>query len=254
MADAILLQLRVRAGRAEARINDIPVTRVDEEEILNVSVPPQPYLIDGENTLKLYAAPFDPDRPGAFEARARIAGFSFGDFANFDSGETWSDIQWSPEMAGRPVGQRFAYETPHRWQWQDAPELTLDDELRGRLDAYVGDLHAAFAQRDAQALVAAREVVFEEGQRAFAPPLIPPSPDEFAQGLAERDEETWRVEPFLPQRGNYRLVAKRRLVELIGPFGHPLLRQAPAPDVPPDLLMTMPVKVGLVDGELKALR
>jgi hypothetical protein len=255
MADAILMQLRLKGGTAEVRVNDIPVNRTVDDEIVNVTVPVPEFLVNGENTLKLYAAPTDPDNPGDFSAKARIAGFTFGDTVDFDEGEEFALLEWTEENAGRPVGQRFDYATDHKWVWENAPKITLSADVRARLDAFTARMQAAFSARDPGPINAAREVFYKEIARAYPPPLLARTAEEFADDLKSEDEDAWGVKLFEPSPDNYRLVADGRLVDLVGPDNIPLVGTIPGfSGAPPDEAWNLPLRVAIKGDEVIVVR
>ena len=252
-----MLQLKVRRGLAEGRINDIPVVRLraEEDDTVVANFPIHEYLIGGENTLKLYAAPHDPLDFAGFEARARVATFEHGEYMRFDAGLGYSDIAWSVDTAGRPVGQLFDFESRHRWMWERAPEQELNEAARERLDGFMARMIDAFARRDPEPMLQALEPAFTERALAYRPPQQVASLDDFAERLRSMPAEGWRVPDFVPSRGNYRLVCKRRLIDCVTPASEPLLANLAAPGAdPPAPPWPFPMKVAFRDGDVVVVR
>ena len=243
--------IRVGHGSGELRVNDIPIYRTTiEDGIRTFAIPIHEYLVDGENTIKLIAIPPDPEAPGAFEAQARVARFREGEFLNFEEGEGFAHVVWEPSLGLRPIAQRFAMDWPHRWVWESAPEIALDESVRSVLDDFVAEMHAAYLARDPEPILARMAIMLKETADAYPPPMEAGDGAELREGFA-RDWPVWSAVPFAPHPENYRLAADGRLVECVGPDGLALIRNLNHPDeAVPDLpYFPVPMMVAFKGGE-----
>jgi len=237
------------------RVNDIPIHRLETDNILTYAIPIHEFLINGENKLKLIGTPEDPLEPGKFYAKARVARFYERNIISFEEGEGYAEVAWHAELLGAPVAQLFEFETPNRWVWESAPVIELTPEVRGVLDAFVAEMRGAYAAQDPTPINARKAVFYSETQAAYPPPMEADSAADFAASLS-RERPGWTAIPFEPSPGNYRLVADGRLVDCVDADALPLVRNLKDRSLSGKNMpfAPMPMMVAIKQGEVLIVR
>jgi hypothetical protein len=113
-----------------------------------------------------------------------------------------------------------------RWRWLDAPRVTDVDTLRAGAATYLQDIAIALSRGDAEHLVVAAKLRFEELALAYQRPPA----DDLARWRARvqllHAQKAMRPELPTPDTLQLRPVADGRLLECLGPDGLPVLRCA----------------------------
>lgn len=236
-----LLVLRVRSigVAAEAWLNGVPLARTPKQGG-DCCVPVHEYVIAGANRLELVidppplaaGAPAPVIGDGVARADASLLLPRVDQLASEHSARVLGQVAWSVpdgEVYQPPVRLGEAFDIPvrfPRWRWLDAPPVTDIDGLRAGAATYLQDIAIALARGDAEHLVVAAKLRFEELALAY-------------QRAPADDLARWRariqllhaqkaMRPVLPTPDTLQLrpVADGRLLECLGADGLPVLRCA----------------------------
>lgn len=237
----LVLRLRAKGVTAEAWLNGLPLARTPKGGG-DCCVPVHEYVIAGDNRLELVIDP-PPLQPGApppapvlgdGEARAEALLLlpRVGQLASEHSARQLGHLAWASvdgEVHRPPVRQTLEVDIPvrfPRWRWLDAPEITDIDGLRPGAASYLQDIAIALSRGDAEHLVVAAKLRFEELALAYQRTVA----DDLARWRARvqllQAQKALRPELPTPESLILRPVADGRLLECLGLDGLPVLRCA----------------------------
>lgn len=240
-----LLVLRVRAQgvAAEAWLNGLPLARTPRGGG-DCCVPVHEFVIAGDNRLELVIDP--PPVIGAAAGAASAAAYGdgaaradatlllprVGQVASDQTARVLAQVAWSSpdgEVYRPPVRLAQALDIPvrfPRWRWLDAPPIADVDSLRGAAATYLQDVAIALSRGDAEHLIVAAKLRFEELALAYQRPLA----DDLARWRARvqllHAQKALRPELPTPESLHLRPVADGRLLECLAADGLPALRSA----------------------------
>lgn len=269
MERLLVLKLDAQACEAEARLNGIPVARVNPARPCAI-VPVHEYTLAGTNRLELVLWPRPPQAPdqpvepplplvvnGLMRAHARVMLPRVGNVIDEASARTLAQLDWAP-AAG------LAYEAPltlsedvtlpvsfPRWRWMDAPLTAITPALLQQALAFVQRLATDLAAGETDSFIAATRLRTEELAVAYQR-----QPADEAARLREHlltlhaaKRLLWQ--PLVAEGFVLRSLAGGRLLECLDAAGLPALRT-----LPDELGQTLsfPLRLTAVEGKLYVLR
>jgi hypothetical protein len=237
----LVLRLRSHGVSAEAWLNGVPLLRTPRAGG-DACVPVHEFVIAGDNRLELVVEPPPagsapgPARAvigdGMAHAEATLLLPRIGQLASDQSARVLGQAAWaSPEgeVFRPPLRLAQALDIPvrfPRWRWLDAPPVADIDGLRGAAATYLQDVAIALSRGDAEHLVVAAKLRFEELALAYQRPLA----DDLARWRARvqllHAQKALRPELPTPESLLLRPVADGRLLECLAADGLPVLRSA----------------------------
>lgn len=238
----LVLRLRAQGVAAEAWLNGVPLARTPRGGG-DCCVPVHEFVVAGDNRLELVVDPPSPLAPTA-PAAAPVYGDAAsaadaalllpraGQPASDQTARVLGQVAWSSpegEVYRPPVRLAQTLDIPvrfPRWRWLDAPVVTDIDGLRGAAAAYLQDIAIALSRGDAEHMVVAAKLRFEELALAYQRPLA----DDLARWRARvqllHAQKALRPELPTPESLHLRPVADGRLLECLAADGLPVLRSA----------------------------
>lgn len=264
MERLLVLRLEAVACTAEALLNGVPLARVDAARPSR-TLPVHEFTLAGANQLELVVQPAMPGAPeiaapqlsdGKAWAGLRLLLPRIGQLAHPSNARTLAQIDWAvpdgelyeaPLHLTQTVDLQIAFP---RWRWLDAP--LIDDAATAKPAAaqLLQRLAVSLARADADPLLKAARLRFEELALAYQRPLA----DEAGR---------WRVmvqalnapAAFKPDLAclaalQLRKVAGGRLLECLAADGQPALRGVGADGVQ----RHWPLRVAMIEGALHVLR
>lgn len=238
-AHVIYAELEVKACTAEIYLNGFPLSRLVPPTTYFEATAAEEYLISGENELEILIEPAprpsqarierrDLATPGA-SATARVVRYPEGAFTEPENGEILAEVNWlgRPEVAVFPqsiartfgLGSRSA-----RWAWQDAPPLVLDEPLVLEARATLDEVARALRNGSVDAFWKATRVRTREGMQAYPAIREDEARAELETLLAYYRQFPDPVLPFRPERHDFRLVARDRVLHCVDDDGSASLR------------------------------
>ncbi len=264
MERLLVLRLETIGVAAEALLNGVPLARTAAAGGA-VTVPIHEYTCGGANELELV---IDPPPPGAESAPAPLladgrCGASLrlllpriGQAAHPENARTLAQIDWAPladEVTEVPHRLRQAVDLPiafPRWRWLDAPPVAEPATLLAPAAKFLQGLALALMRGDAEPLVLAARLRFEELAQAY-------------QRNAAEDAARFRdhlkalhaalpLKPAMPKADALLLrpLAGGRLLECLQPGGEPALQCATAGGG----RVAFPVRVAVIEGRFYVVR
>jgi hypothetical protein len=247
-----VLECEVRGVEAEFHLNDVPVIRRGQDIGRFYSGQCNHLLVDGVNELAVLVRPgpepalalaggADGRRPAVLQDKegpatlsASLCRYPFGAVAGGPDREELMRLDWTARVDGRPqmfplavaahqdLGPLFG-----RWQWQDAPQVALDEADRAAVRTLLLELHMALQAGDPEPFLELSAVRLEEAERAFG--LAPGSKAAHIRKVTEQEaqEEWWGMQVLQPADFALRLCGPGRLVECVARDWLPILREKP---------------------------
>ena len=239
----LVLRLRAQGVSAEAWLNGLPLARTPRGGG-DCCVPVHEFVIAGDNRLELVVDP--PSVVGAAGGAASAAAYGdgaaradaslllprVGQVASDQTARVLGQVAWaSPdgEVYRPPVRLVQELDIPvrfPRWRWLDAPPVADAEGLRGAAATYLQDVAIALSRGDAEHLIVAAKLRFEELALAYQRPLA----DDLARWRARvqllHAQKALRPELPTPESLQLRPVADGRLLECLAADGLPALRSA----------------------------
>ena len=237
----LTLRLRSHGVAAEAWLNGLPLARTPKGGG-DSCVPVHEFVIAGANRLELVVEPppLAPGAPaaepifgdGAWRADAALLLPRVGQLASEHASRLLGQVSWvcpDDEVLRPPVRLSQELDIPvrfPRWRWLDAPAINDVNDLRAPAATFLQDVSIALSRGDAEHLIVAAKLRFEELALAYQRPLA----DDVARWRARvqllHAQKALRPELPTPDSLNLRLVADGRLMECLGADGLPILRCA----------------------------
>lgn len=223
-------ELTVERCAAELWLNEIPVARLGPDGPLNISVPANLYVVDGENRLELIVESGSPQG----SAHARLALFNPGEFTGEPGGEVLLRTEWIPQP-GTETRPPYTEQTSARlgsmngpWAWQSAPRLRLDPHTVAAVAAVLERIRSSLERGDPSVMLELARPKFEAAARAWPARTYPQLAMQF-RAMVQRLPSTpgWAMQPLDPENFNFRLVAGSRLIECINKDWKPTVRSVP---------------------------
>lgn len=262
----LVLRLRSLGVAAEAWLNGVPLARTPKAGG-DVCLPVHEYVVAGDNRLELVIDPPPPGLPGApaqpvitngsERAEAALLLPRTGQYASADSARQLGQVAWAGtdgEVLRPPVQLAQELDIPvrfPRWRWLDAPKVgEVDAALRGSAATYLQDLAIALSRGDAEHMVVAARLRFEELAAAYQRQPA----DDVARWRARvqllHAQKAMRPELPTPETLALRPVADGRLLECLAPDGLPVLRCAR----PDGSRVFWPMRLAVVERRFYPLR
>lgn len=261
----LLLRLRAVGCAAEVRINDIPVLRAPARGAL-MSLAVNEFLLEGHNQLSLEIDPapaaLDSEMParialGASGASVRLLLPRIGRPGNESSARALAALDWAVadgEVVSPPIRQQQNIDLPlkfPRWRWLDMPVVEDPTTVQPVVARFIQNLALALAKGDADALVQAARLRFEELALAYQQPVA-----ELVARWRSRIQLLHAAKALrllLPTLADVRVqpCAGGRLLECLAPDGEPILRTETAAD---GTRQAWPVRVAVIDDQCHILR
>lgn len=263
----IYAELEVHACTAELYVNGFPLSRLAPETTHFEATAAHEFLVPGDNELEILVEPGtrpslarterrDLATPGA-TATARLVRYPDGVFTEAENGEILAEINWlgRPEVAVFPqsMSRLAALGGGHgRWSWQDAPVLVLDEQLVLEARAVLDDVARTYRSGDVDAAWRATEIRVREGLRAYPSMSEAEGRAELAKVLAYYKRSPEPVRPFTPERHDFRLVARDRVLQCVDVDWSASLKL----ENPSDAGAFVPYQLFLarIDGRLQVIR
>jgi hypothetical protein len=226
----IYAELEVNACTAELYVNGFPLSRLAPETTHFEATAAQEFLVPGDNAIEILVEPGTRPSLARTERRdlatpaasvtARLVRYPDGVFTEAANGEILAEINWlgRPEVAAFPqsMSRTATLGSQHgRWSWQDAPVLVLDEQLVLEARAVLDDVARTLRSGDVDAAWRATEVRVREGLRAYPSLSEAEGRAELGKVLAYYRRSADPVRPFTPERHDFRLVARDRVLQCI---------------------------------------
>lgn len=265
----LVLRLRAQGVAAEASLNGVPLARTPKTGG-DICVPVHEYVVAGDNRLDLEIAPAPLAAAagaaagpapvigdGAARAEAALLLPRTGALASGDSARVLGQVAWAApegEVWRPPVRLGQELDIPvrfPRWRWLDAPRVAdIDTALRGSAATFLQDVAIALARGDAEHLVVAARLRFEELALAYQRQAA----DDVARWrarvqLLHAQKAAWAELPT-PESLLLRPVADGRLLDCLGLDGQPVLRCAR----PDGSRVFWPMRLAVVERRFYPLR
>lgn len=261
----LVLRLRSAGVAAEAWLNGVPLLRTPRTGG-DACLPVHEFVVAGANQLELLLEP-PPPGPAVAATPAPVFGDGqacanvalllprIGQPAADHSARVLGQIGWvSPdgELWRPPLQLAESVDIPvrfPRWRWLDAPKVTEPDALRAAAATWLQDQAVALARGDAEALVTAAKLRFEELALAYQRQ----PPDDVARWRSRVQLlHAQKLRPELPTPESLwlRPVAEGRLLDCLGLDGLPALR-CQRPD---GSRLYWPMRLAAVERRLYPLR
>jgi hypothetical protein len=266
MERLLLMRLHVQGCSAEARINDIPLGRVEAAQG-TICLPVHEYLLDGENEITLVIDPphalgsMSANLPkiaeGAVGASLQLLLPRIGQEASTLVARTVGQVDWAA-----PDGD--LYFVPHvvtqsitlpikfpRWRWLDAPPIYDAESHRSVVTRFVQGIVLDLLRGEAESFLTASRLRLEEIGLAYQR-----SPAELTTLLRARLHLLYATKSLkltLPSASDMvlRLCARSRLIECLSPDGQSAMRTEPGKD---GSTVLWPLRIAVVNGHCHILR
>lgn len=258
----IYAELETRHCTAELFVNGVPLPPVRQKSGYDkFSVTIQHWLVSGKNELTLVvdidgdeipslnALPRQKKAEKKAEATGRFVEYEEGVISAPENGRILGQVSYvgtDDETDQAPRVTSVSVDLPvqfGRWQWQDAPQLTLDDPTIAEAKQVLASVQDALFGNSLDKMLALVKVRWEELDRAY--PGRNDANDRAMLGgwLAELASDPKRRIPLQPSRHDFRLVAGGRVIECIDEDYMPSIRIAE--EIEPDRWMQVPYPVYL---------
>ncbi|WP_326534404.1 hypothetical protein [Pseudorhodoferax sp.] len=260
----LVLRLRSSGVAAEAWLNGVPLLRTPRTGG-DASMPVHEFVVPGDNRLELWVEPPPPGAvaaapapvfgDGQAHAGAALLLPRMGQPAADHGARVLGQVGWaSPdgELWRPPLQRAESVDIPvrfPRWRWLDAPKVAEPDTLRAAAATWLQDQAVALARGDADALVSAAKLRFEELALAYQ---RQPADDVARWRSRVQLLHAQKLRPELPTPESLwlRPVAEGRLLDCLGLDGLPALR-CQRPD---GARLFWPVRLAAVERRLYPLR
>ncbi len=159
-------------------------------------------------------------------------------------------VQWRREPQSRAVLVDLGAANG-KWAWQDAPELSMGDELIAEARAVLQQLADALRSGTVDQLWALQEVQFTEALRAYPAQTEAGMKSDIGSRVSNYRVLSDPVIPLVEEELDFRLVAGGRVLECVNRDWAPSLRlRGPTTglEVPYDVLLAR------IDGKLSVVR
>jgi len=264
MERLLVLRLEALGCEAEALLNGVPVARVGGSRLV-LTLPVHEYTLSGGNEIELVVRPAAPGAAPAPEpflsdglacASLRLLLPRVGQAAHPATARTLAQLDWAPpadEVCEAPLSQRRTVELPiafPRWRWLDAPVIADTPSLKGEVAAYLLGVAVGLAHGDAEPLVQAARLRFEELAQAYQR-NVADDVGRFRLHIQQLHAAK-PLKPVLPAAAKMilRPVAGGRLLECLAPGGGPLLSSPVAGGG----TASWPLRLASVDGRFYVVR
>jgi len=256
--------------RVELFINDIPMLLLSPEDSSPVTVPVSDLVISGRNTLALLVHPapiasrasepwaHDPTASSYVgEGSCRVEFTRFAD-ANSPTSESvgvrLAEVVWEGRVSTNPVLREVVLTLSDQidpWAWQRATRLSLaESDVRTRITRYLDSLHMMLLWGRVYEFADECEAKLTDAARAYGV-----SKSELRQGLVDQvvqhSKPPFTLDPFDAEAIDLRSAAGGRLVLCYRNIREEVLEYR---DKAGAETFFLPVKVGVLDGELRVLR
>ena len=235
----IYTHLDLEGCTAELWLNDIPISRLVAEFRRVESTAVQQYLFDGPNRLELLIEPGTTpavsrtERRELLRPKARVSGriVKYPDGADLgpENGEVLAEVNFlAEELApkpGDPVGPAWfprsvstdkdLGKVAGRWAFQDAPVLTLNDELVAEASAVLEEVAAAIARGDAVTFMALLSDQHADVLRAYPAFTLDRIRADVVDYVSWFSRAKQPVLPREPEKYSFRLAAGGRLLQCL---------------------------------------
>lgn len=264
MERLLVLRLDSVGVIAEAQLNGVPLARSGPTAGA-VTVPIHEFTLSGANDLQLLIQPAPPGQVAAPQpllsdgqrgASLRLLLPRVGQLAHPENARTLAQIDWAPsagDVTEVPALLRQTVELPiafPRWRWFDAPVVAEPRELLASVAAYLQGLALGLARGDAEPLVQAARLRFEELAQAYQRNLA----DDVGRLRLQVQQAHAKspLQPLMPKADALLLrpVAGGRLLECLTPEGQPAL-QCPQSG---GGRLAWPVRLAAIEGRFYVVR
>lgn len=261
----LVLRLRNHGCAAEVRINDITVLRAPACGAMR-SLAVNEFLFEGQNHLSLEIDPapsaLDGDMPprvalGPTDASVRLLLPRIGRPGNESQARALAELDWAAaegDVVAPPIHVRRTIDLPvkfPRWRWLDMPVVDDPASAQPVVARFIQTLALALAKGEADAMVQAARLRFEELAMAYQQPVA----ELVARWRARIQllQASKALQVMVPTLADVTLrpCAGGRLLECVAPDGQPILRTEAADD---GSRHAWPVRVAVIDGQCHILR
>ncbi len=253
-----VLQCTANNCQVEFYLNDIPVALRGGHKGHFVGVPVNQYLVDRENILSIVVSPGpkpsesktgpngvrSPKAPPG-SALVILAKYPKGSTIGGPDGEEITSIEWPPhddgeqdetqedqEEKGDPdlfpleivrkfdIGKLFG-----SWEWQRAPRIDLDDDVRDEIVDFLKILGVALSDGDPEPFIKSSAIRLTETAKAYE--KSPTDTTAVIRHGVRQDsgQKWWGIEPFDPKKLDFRLCADGRMVDCVNKDWEASLRE-----------------------------
>lgn len=231
-----VLQVETAGLVAQVTLNDVEVFADWEGARRVAQTKLDPYLVEGDNRLEVALTPMTDDQGRPLPVEASLVVTLIRGEHGVDPGDAGrvARFAWSPgELPVTPGeltgvwSRQFTVRAEHahgRWAWQDAPARAPTADDAQALIALAGELHAALAARDGDALAALTALRDGELARALELPADELRAEQSEHYRAWFAEPDWAMDPFDPGAFAATAFARGRLVRVTDPVGGPALK------------------------------
>ena len=207
-----LLDVACEGLVAQVTLNGVDVFNEWEGRGRQVQIKLNPYIFEGSNDLELSLTPMTDDEGGFLPIpHALVVKLIAGEHGK-DPGSAGVIATFRWDEATMPVpageltsiwGRQFSVPSERaygRWVWQEAPDVAPGESDARALVSLAGEVHAALASRNIDALIELTALKSAELARALDVPMT-----EIEEGQRELFGElfadpSWRVAPFDPSQ------------------------------------------------------
>jgi hypothetical protein len=251
-AQVLMLELESTGCAAEALLAGFPVARTSPEsgrhEMLPVehltpvspfdlSLVIQPGPSPSRNIVPVHTR-LEGQTIGDWSVRATLSRWPLGALPGVQDGEVLAEVRWAPPPDGLiefpHVATRRLEPSPRAgrppWSWEALPQLPLNGETARDLARWLDGLATALSNRDADPLIQAASVRYQENAVAYRRDANREQDRTRELMRVRTNYPTFRFESVDPQRNfEPRSIAGGRLIECIGPDFEPTLRATALP-------------------------
>jgi hypothetical protein len=266
METIVYAEIKVSGCYAVLVLNGIPLLSTGRFGATFSSMPVRQFLVQKPNRLELLVEPVTRPSLARHEQRkltldegyaiARLVRYEDGVPALVENGELLLAHHWAADGREDTYPKVFTGEVSlpdgkHHWAWEDAPALTMNDELRAEAVAVVEEVMGAVARGDLDGFIALTDAKLRDVKVAYPLRTDASIRDELREFLAFWNKSGAPLYPLDDEAHDFRLVAGGRMLEAVDDDGMASMRFCDPSD---QAALPYPLYLARLDGRLRVVR
>jgi len=227
----------------EVSLNDILIKKERISSSASHSLPVDGYIVGGENSLKIKVIPLE-NKQSNFDVKLASFGNDTQSFFDESSWNHYVKIDSEELSTTKIYDKKFIISKDYKMTWETAPKIELNKETIKKIDAFMEKVYIALENKRGEDISYLYKYKHQDLNAINSKYDVKVWENMNIEGVNSRKDPLIKL-----KKGEYTLEADGRLVSCVGRDGMPLIRCLEVDGYG----WSMPMRIGLVDGEFYIL-